>query len=210
MNKLIIIIVLYFKTSRKIEQWLLFKTWKGTCRSFSSRGKAKELIPLHFSILSGISCGIRCAWPWGGLELDTAQEMLWGWLSRREARGKGNVAEQRCWSSRGGGMEHPLLCGSNRRFMEIKLCPETGLWGKHGLFLWLWKAPGGWKHSSTYLFFCIFPCFQQTFLQTSVLFLYSLICCGHGQAAPSDSTNFQGVENQKLINNFFIMTSLTI
>lgn len=60
--------------------------------------------------------------------------------------------------------------------------------------------------------FCVFPCFLQTLLQTSVFFLYLFICCGHGQAAPSDSlpTTFQGVENQKLINKFFVMTSLTI
>lgn len=161
-------------------------------------GELRNWCPGTWYIISGVSCGISCPWPWGVLKSGK-------WIQVRRACGADWAEEEPegkqmlLRRSRGGGMEHPLLWGSDRRLMEMKNCTETGLWGKTWIFLAL-KSP--WKSSTSFFRAQSFvsshvsykPSFKPLF-SISLPFIY----CRHSQAAPSDSlsTNFQGVENRK-------------
>lgn len=154
--------------------------------------KAEELMP--WLLVPGISCGIWCAWPWGGLKSGNRIHMGFCGADWAEEKPEGKKMLLR----RGGGTEHPLLWVSNRRLMGKKLCTHTGLWGKTGIILinikpgiysyilfsysciLFWKAPREWKHSSTYFFrahVLYLPCFLETFLQNSIFFI-SLFAVG--------------------------------
>lgn len=90
-------------------------------------------------------------------------------------RGAG-AAEVEGWS---------ILCpgGSSWRFMGMTLCPQRqDCEGKQGLFLWLWKASGGWKHSSIHLFFVSFHVSYKP--SSKPLFSYSIPSFAVGMAKP--------------------------
>lgn len=182
----------FFKLSEKYKNYYYLKMWKGKHRSFASRGQESwgiDALALGTSCLgsavgsgvpgpgeaskvgSGILVMRYCGADWAEEKPEGKKMLL--------RRGAG-VAEVEGWR---------ILCsgGSNRRLMEVKLYTQRQDYeGIHGLSLWLWKAPGEWKHSSTCFFkapvlclsmFLTNPPSNLSFLSLSLYLLWAWPSC---------------------------------